>query len=137
MKPILLTTLLFFSLQVFSQQTNPTQTLIKQDYLKKSKNQKTTAWVLLGGGVLAGGIGLASAVGSVCIGCPEKPKDQSGWAIAGGALVVSSIPFFIASSKNKKKAAAISFKMEKTPALQQQGFVYHSYAALTLKIAIQ
>jgi hypothetical protein len=137
MKPILLTALLFFCPQVFSQETSPAQSLTKQDYLKKSKNQKTIAWVLLGGGVLAGGIGVAAGARSVCVGCPEKPKDQSGWVITGGALMVSSIPFFIASSKNKKKAAAISFKIEKAPALQQQGFVYHSFAALSFRIAIQ
>jgi hypothetical protein len=46
--------LLFIAARLFSQQTNPNQPLVNQDYLKKpdylekSKNQKTAAWILLG-----------------------------------------------------------------------------------------
>jgi hypothetical protein len=136
MKPILSTTLLFLSLQVFSQETNPAQSLTKQDYLKKSKSQKTTASVLLGSGVLAGGIGLATGAGSVCVGCPEKPKDQSGWVIAGGTLMVSSIPFFIASSKNKKKATSISLKNQFIPTLQSNGLANKATTTLAVTISL-
>jgi hypothetical protein len=136
MKPILSTTLLFLSLQVFSQETNPAQSLTKQDYLKKSKSQKTTASVLLGSGVLAGGIGLAAGAGSVCVGCPEKPKDQSGWVIAGGTLMVSSIPFFIASSKNKKKATSISLKNQFIPTLQSNGLANKATPTLAVTISL-
>jgi hypothetical protein len=118
----------------FSQQKNPVSTLTKQDYLQKSKNQKTTAWVLLGGGVLVGGIGVASAAGNVCIGCPEKPKDQSGWVIAGGTLMVSSIPFFIASAKNKKKAISMSLKNQLVPVLKGDGFANRLVPSLIVKI---
>src|SRR4030095_9061607 len=38
-------------LSCFSQQTNPSNALTKEEYLQKSKHQKTAAWVLLGGGL--------------------------------------------------------------------------------------
>jgi hypothetical protein len=51
MKKIMLCTmLLFLTASLFSQQTNP-QSLSRQDYLEKSKKQKTAAWILLGGGL--------------------------------------------------------------------------------------
>ena len=43
----------------FYQQNNPSPTLTKQDYLKKSKNQKTAAWIVLGGGIVLTSAGMA------------------------------------------------------------------------------
>ncbi len=82
--------------------------------LQKSKKQKTTAWILLGGGA-----GLATA--GYIIGRNASKKDAFGFwsgssseATTGGVLVVAgsggivgSIPFFIASGKNKRKANLI------------------------------
>ncbi len=51
--------------------------------------------------------------------------------------MVASIPFFINSSMNKKKAAGVSFNMEKIPAVQQKSLVVHSYPALSFKIHLQ
>ena len=41
----------------FCQKTSDTVPSIKTDYLVKSKNQKTAAWVLLGGGTALIGLG--------------------------------------------------------------------------------
>jgi len=49
-KIIAFLTLLIIGMSCFSQQTDSLQS-IKTDYLRKSKNQKTAAWVLLGGGI--------------------------------------------------------------------------------------
>lgn len=62
---------------------------------------------------------------------------KGAFELTGIVSMLGSIPLFIASSKNKKKAASVSFKMEKIPAFQQRSFVYHSYPALSLKIGIQ
>jgi len=48
---IILTMLLAFVAASFGQQITPNQNWTETDYYKKSKKQKTTAWVLLGSGV--------------------------------------------------------------------------------------
>ena len=80
--------------------------MVTEDYAKKAKTQKIVAWVLVGAGVGLMTTGLIVA---------GKDKDDLGQAagdtIGGAALIttgavigVVSIPFFIMSSKNKKKA---------------------------------
>lgn len=49
---IIFTMLLILSATSFSQQSNPSPTLTKQDYLQKSKHQNTAAWLLLIGGTI-------------------------------------------------------------------------------------
>ncbi len=132
-KIIIFSMLLILSAASFSQQTKPAPALTKQDYLKKSEGQNSTAWVLLsvGTAVLAGT--MISAATSVCISCPKKsfPVVLVG---LGGTAVVSSIPFFIASSRNKKKAMSLSFKNETAPQLQKDGFTNRPVPSLALKI---
>jgi len=136
MKKMISLLLLFaVSLTVFSQQNDPSPVLTKQDYLKKSKGQKTAAWILLGGGFLC------TALGSVSFN-PDGPmggesSNNTVFLVTGLAAMGTSIPLFIASSKNKKRAASLGFRMEKTPSLQQQNFVHHSYPALTLNLSLQ
>jgi hypothetical protein len=67
----------------------------KEFYLQKSKQQKTTGFILLGAGAVCLGI---AAPGSVSF--DALPV----LVIGGGAAVIGSIPLFIASAKNKKKA---------------------------------
>ena len=146
MKSILVILILATSVSLFSQQT--TTTVINTDYLKKGKHQKVAAWSLLGGGVVMGSIGSVIATKEVAkIGVfpfpgmvePDEKKLNGGAVliVIGGAAILSSIPLFIAASRNKTKAASVSFKMERTPIYQQRSFVYHSYPALSLKIPIQ
>ena len=47
-----------FTAPSFAQQTDTVKPMARQDYLDKSKRQKTTAWVLLGGGAALIAIGL-------------------------------------------------------------------------------
>lgn len=144
MKSITLIIMLLFSITVFSQQTTPTPA-VNTDYLKKSKTQKTIGWVLAGGGTAAVlisfssfniGNAFLSIIDSTGPGGENIKRGETTFYI-GCIAALSSIPFFIASSKNKKKAASLSFKMQRIPGLQQQSFVYHSYPALSLKIPIQ
>jgi hypothetical protein len=46
------TLLIVFSISSFCQSTPNDLPTVKTDYLKKSKNQKIAAWVLLGGGII-------------------------------------------------------------------------------------
>lgn len=111
----------------FCQKSNDSVPVIKTDYLAKSKNQKTAAFILLGVGVTTLTI---AAVG-------DLDFDALGAVVVvGGVATVASIPLFIASGKNKRKAmkASAFIKMEKATSFQRQSFVQSSYPAIAFKI---
>jgi len=54
--------------------------------------------------------------------------------IIGGTAALASIPFFIISSKNKRKAMSMSFKNQMIPQLQINGFAYSAIPSVNLKI---
>ena len=127
---------MLFALPVisFCQRTSDTVPSIKTDYLVKSKNQKTAAWVLLGGGTALIGIGFL-------IGDSKNSTfdDAATGAVLGGIgflSTIGSIPLFIASGKNKRKAmkANTSIKMETAPSFQKQFFKQNSYPAFSLNL---
>ena len=118
----------------FCQKTNDSIPVLKTDYLQKSKNQKTAGWVLVGGGT-------ALIVTGFIVGNSENSTfdDAATGATLAGIGVLSalgSIPLFIASGKNKKKAANMTtnIKMEKSTLAEKQSFVRSSYPALSFKI---
>lgn len=120
----------------FCQKTNDSVPLIRTDYLQKSRNQKTAAWVLLGGGTALIGTGFL-------IGDSKNSTfdDAATGAILGGIGVLSalgSIPLFIASGKNKRKAmkASALIKMETIPLLQKQSFEQKSFPAFFVKFSL-
>ena len=128
MKKILFFTLLMsFSAAIFSQQTDPTPVKNKEFYLKKSKGQKTAAWVLLGAGTTMIAI---AAPGSVSLDILPT------LVIGGSACIISIIPLFIAAGRNKRKAMDLSFKMEPLPQLQKNGLTKTSVPSLTLKLHV-
>lgn len=108
-------------------------------YLQKSRNQQKAAWILLGSG--AGLITTAFLFprgrlirDGICIGayCSTKYKNddlKSAVLITGTASSLASIPFFIISSKNKKRAAALTmvFKIEKATVLLRSAITHHSF----------
>ena len=127
-KLIICTMLLVMSAMSFSQQTDPSQPLTREDYLKKSKGQKTAAFILLGTGVAMFAI---AAPGNVSF-------DALGALVGIGAVAtLSSIPLFIASGRNKRKAmsAIASFKIETGPDIQNTSIMSRSYPTLSLKIS--
>lgn len=111
----------------FCQTTNDSLPVVKTDYLAKSKNQKTAAWVLLGGGTVLIGAGFL-------IGDNKNSTfdDAATGALLAGIGVLSaigSIPLFIASGKNKRKGINMSanFIMENAT---------NSYPAVAFKIKL-
>jgi hypothetical protein len=54
--------------------------------------------------------------------------------VIGGVTALSSIPFFIAAGRNKRKGMSLSLKNETAPQLQKNIFVYKPVPSLTLKI---
>jgi hypothetical protein len=107
----------------------------KYSYLKKSKAQKTIGWILL-----VTGAGMAT-YGLVNIN--NYTDNELGFnitgaliAIGGGVVAASSIPFFISSARNKRKAATLSFSTKKNLFLQQHAFACKMQPAIALKIAL-
>lgn len=91
------------------------QSMSKQDYLDKSRRQKTTGFIMLGGGVaMAAAGGLLFSENFTIFGGSQAEDNTAG---AGGAMMVvgtlaalGSIPVFISSSSNARKAAQMGFR---------------------------
>ena len=142
--------LLAIATNAFSQHADSLRSVARTEYLRKSKNQKTAAWVLLGGGVamfITGSIIYNDAYNKAAEQDPlgtllsygTNVNPTGGYiALAGTLAALGSIPLFIASGKNKKRAMAIStgFKLEKASVLQGTAMIRKSYPALSLKIGL-
>jgi len=135
-KLILIITAILFFFKSFSQQTNHAPSLSKQDYLTKSKKQKTAAWGVLGVGtvMLIGGGYIAGHETFDNDGEDEEVVAAGVVAAIGVAAMVGSIPLFIASSRNKRKAMSLSLENEKFRSLENCSLVYRSMPAVSLKI---
>lgn len=134
----------------FAQQTEtaPAPPLTKADYLRKSKHQKTAAWILTGAGTM-GLIGTAVAdmsqvtggifVTIVTVGTVEPDyKSYAGYYLVSAACLGAGITYFIVAGKNKRKAKALSayIKMESATALHSAGFSRRSYPSVAVKIRL-
>jgi hypothetical protein len=126
------TMLLLMTISSFCQQTNSSQSLTQQGYLQKSKKQKTTAWVLLGGGA-------AVAVGAAILDVSSDwSKSEDPYLVAmsaGCASMLGSIPFFIASKRNKRKAmnASAYLNIRQNTLATNAGLTLHATPTLSLK----
>jgi hypothetical protein len=118
----------------FCQMTNDSVPSVKTDYLTKSKNQKTGGWVLLGGGTVLMGTGFLIGNNK------DASFGEAGAAVVLGGIgflsAIGSIPLFIASGKNKRRAmkATTFIKMETAPILQKQSYVQNSYPAFSVSL---
>lgn len=123
--------LLSVSRGIFSQQTAPASSLTKQDYLKKSKNQKTAAWILAGVG------SLSTLLGTIQVNPDYGENNNSTFFLVGGLVTLgASVPLFIASAKNKKKAMSLSFKNENIQQVLNSGIVNRIRPSLSLKLTL-
>ena len=95
---------------------------------QKSKKKRAIAYILLGGGLVSGLAGVSKNMNQ------DDNIDGGGEAAMtiGAIAVVASIPFFVMSSGNKKKAMNLSFSNEKTPQLYKQSLVSPPLRSLTL-----
>jgi hypothetical protein len=116
--------------------------------LQKSKNQQTAGWILLTGGalmVLIGSIAAANEAGNELVNLfnanatPNKNAGKGATVVAMTGLLsmAGSIPLFLASGKNRRKAAAaISFKVESETQIRYMAFSNLRYPALQLQVAL-
>ncbi len=56
------------------------------------------------------------------------------FVLSGSLAMLGSIPFFIAASKNKKKAMSLSFKNETIPQVYKRSIVSIPVPSLIIKI---
>ena len=134
MKRIILSLiLLLFVLNLFSQQQ--TNSNVSRDhYLRKSKNQKKVATILLAGGAASILTGALISKGEPGFIFNENDGIKMTFVGIGTLSMLTSIPFYIASSKNKRRAnaATLSFTNQKVIFPQQNTFVLKTQPTLTL-----
>ena len=138
MKKITILFFLFLSATTsFSQQQPPKADGTTVDYLKKSKRQKTFAWILTSAGttILVLNV-LVSPYTNAITGIAGTHSVNTIPYIVGGAFATGGIILFSASSKNKKKANAASafIRIEKIPVVQNTVFTNRSLPALGFRI---
>jgi hypothetical protein len=132
-KTITFLMLLLFTVNAFSQ-TIPGNEFSKEYYLKKSKNQKTTGWILLSGGTLMTVVGVIGFSDS-WYSSSNSTTDAYGFIMLGGVVSgLGSIPFFIMSGSNAQKAATISLINQPVFSPMQGSLVLNSQPALSVKI---
>lgn len=106
------------------------------DYLQLSNKQKSLASVMLGGGIL-----MIVAPALILLNSELGDENLSRKTVitltvmaAGGLSVLGSIPLFIASGRNKKRALSVStrFKMSNHPVITSSAFIRKSYPSLAI-----
>lgn len=140
---ILIPALLSFVISASGQQTTvEAPALTKTDYLKKSRKQKTTAVVLLTSGSILATVGLAMTLSNLSgLFDPNDPPEHSSTTAdilgySGIAVAAGSIPFFVASSKNKKKAMRLSLKNERIPMIHEKKFFTRSVPSISMVMSL-
>ena len=127
------------SLNVSAQQS-ASPILSKEAYLKKSKAQRLTGWLLL-----AGSIGLFSGAvatyemnfnpfGSSSVGNTSDNMTSSLLGIAGTGALVGSIVSFSSARKNSRKAAAVTLNYQRILIRGQSSLLAKTQPALSLQI---
>jgi len=125
------------------------QEMGRQDFLQKSKNQKTAAWILLGGGVILETVGILQAgmddMGTLVNGFSnalggqnviEDSSDGTALMIVGGAAMLGSIPLFVSASKNRQKGYSVSFKSQPLDMPRLSSKAGKNIPALTISIPL-
>ncbi len=120
--------------QSFSQQTG--QKVTAENYALKSKHQKTAAWVLLGGGTAIAGTALIVARNHAFEDIASGRNRGEVWFYTGLGMMGASVPFFILSGKNARKAT-LAFSNEYVPKMSEENMVFHKIPSLKLTIPIQ
>lgn len=119
----------------FTQPVNPV--FNKDYYLKKSKYQKKTGWILLGLAPVFTSLGaLQKDSVDVLFAGNVKNNDNKAYYVLGALSALASIPFFVSSLKNKRKAASakVSFYNQKMSVSQRTGIVLITHPTLVLTI---
>ena len=136
MKQILISMIMLLTVQqTFPQYKDTARIHHTQDFDLKSKNQKSAAWVLLGGGT-------ALVAGGLLIGNRSTSSfdDAAAGAIMGGLGVISalgSIPLFLASGRNHRRAiGSAQIRLQAYPSLSRSQAPSILYPAAYFRISL-
>lgn len=115
----------------------------KETLLLKRKKQKKVANVLLISGgslmLISGIVAIGETAELVYTGGENEEnifKASAAVFTAGLLVSAASIPFYISAGKNKRKAAALSFKQLKIPYLQNNTVAGSMIPAISIKIKL-
>ncbi|HET9055304.1 MAG TPA: hypothetical protein VFN30_00510 [Chitinophagaceae bacterium] len=114
------------------------QQLTKEEYLQKSKAQKTWGWILTGGGaalIISGAIISSSDISYF-------PSETVGPVMIGGgaAIAVGGIVLLSASKRNERKAneqkVTFNLKLENSEKISKRVALKTYYPALSMRIPL-
>lgn len=114
-------------------------TLSKEDYLRKSDIQKKTGWTMLACGTTLIIVGAIIGGGDDSDELGYGSNFETGTLLVGIGLVtdLASIPVFMSSAKNARKAAAISFKNQRMFFDSQHGYARNFNPAIALTVYLE
>lgn len=144
MKKFVIGMMLFAVAQTsFSQSSNTQIRAVNTDYLAKSKKQKTVAYAIAIPGSILFSAGCIMYLSEYKNGLPggtnysgSKTNTGEVLMIAGGATMLVSVPFSIASKKNKKKAMSAGIIMEKGDPDKGYSMRPASYPAVSIRFKL-
>ena len=129
----------------YAQQTTP-QIELKESLLQKSKKQKKAAFIMLIGGAALIGTAILLPKGEYegtelnpFSGISENYSNdgiKAACGLTGTLSMLGSIPLFLASGRNKRKAMSIALKTETAPQLQNSNWVSIPVPSLTVKLSL-
>jgi len=139
-KLLMLIFIMSVTLNIYGQDTSTATQPGRDYYLKKSQNQITASRILMiGGGVmfLTGIILVADDVGGIF---DPEDKDNSGVStvllVGGGAAAIISIPLYLASKRNARMAASLSFGSTRLPQMAKGNIRTKNLPSLRLTIPL-
>ena len=117
---------------------------LRQQYLKSAKRRNTAGWVMLTTGTVIGVIGLVNYENyennKLDNWGDEIVAGTTGIAgmVIGGALIATSVPFFITAHSYKQKAArlSVSLDIQQYRQVQPMGLTTHIYPAVGIRIGL-
>jgi uncharacterized membrane protein len=132
-KTLIFLILLLFMVKGYSQ-TIPSTEFSKEDYLQKSKNQKTTGWVFLSAGIVITVVGVIGFNNTYHDWNDTSTDTYGALVLTGPLIALGSIPFFISSGSSARKAATLSISNQPILLPKQDSYVINSHPSLSLKV---
>jgi hypothetical protein len=108
----------------------------REQYLQESREQRRTAWIFLGGGLVASVVGLSliNVAGTTDGDVNNTPG--AALFLSGIAATGISIPLFIRASKNKHRAMSVSIAKQQPLYLVAHGFVKKPQLLVSVQVPL-
>jgi hypothetical protein len=113
---------------------------LKNVYSGLSKNQKITGWILLGGGTVMGVVGTIMFSENFEIfsdGNDAAANTGGAFMLIGVGAALGSVPFFISSARNARRAAKLSISNQEILLSRHPGIARKIQQAFTLAVTLK